>query len=560
LFGQLAQLAQRAALFGLSEGGPMSLLFAATYPERTTALIMFGSFAKLIPAPGYLWELQEAFDERSELFVDAWENHWGEGRALGLFMPSIAGDANVQRMLGMFERAAASPAMVRALAQFNREIDVTQVLPIIDVPTLVLHRANDFIPSDYGRYIAEHVPGARFVELEGGDHLPWLGNADAVADEVEQFLTGARHAVEPNRVLATMLFTDIAGSTERAAELGDDRWRALLDSHNELVRRQLAAFGGREVKTLGDGFLATFDGPARAIRCACAIREEIGSLGIRVCAGVHTGECELIGADVGGMAVHIGARIGAWAAPGEVLVSGAVRDLVVGSGIEFADRGTHELKGVPGEWQLLAVAGARADGTATAAAKEAGDPLAPNATLITKGDRTALRLARRVPSAARLITRALTRKAHETIAKVTDDVGRRFVLNTPIAAVMELLNEIARTPDDPAARFAVETAVSLIQPYAPHVAEELWGRLGGERLWEEPWPVADPAFLERETFQLVIQVNGKVRDRVEVAVDASEEELVSRATESPKVRAQLDGKQIRQTIVVPRKLVNLVVA
>src|SRR5438105_4148069 len=387
---------QKAALFGLSEGGPMSLLFAATYPERTTALIMFGSFARLTPAPDYLWELHEAFDERSALWTDAVENHWGEGAALALYMPSIAGDPNVKRMLGMFERAAASPTMVRALMQFNIEIDVTHVLPTIGVPTLVLHRTDDFIPSDYGRYLAEHVPGARFVELEGSDHLPWLGNADVVVAEVEQFLTGTRHAAEPHRVLATVLFTDIAGSTERAAQLGGDRWRALLDSHNELVRRQLAAFGGHEVKTLGDGFLATFDGPARAIRCACAIREGIGSLGIGVCAGVHTGECELIDADVGGMAVHIGARIGARAAPGEVLVSSAVRDLVVGSGIEFTDRGTHELKGVPGEWRLLAVADARANGQPTVA-KDAGDPLAPSPTLVTKREPTAPALGRRPP-------------------------------------------------------------------------------------------------------------------------------------------------------------------
>jgi pimeloyl-ACP methyl ester carboxylesterase len=402
---------QQAALFGLSEGGPMSLLFAATYPERTTALVMFGSFAKLISAPGYFLELREDWDERVARFADAFENHWGEGEALALYMPSLAGDANALRMLGMFERAAASPAMVRALKQFNFEIDVTHVLPVIGVPTLVLHRTDDLIPVELGRYVAEHIPGARFVELAGNDHMPWLGNSDAVLDEVEQFLTGSRHAAEPDRVLATVLFTDIVGSTERAAQLGDDRWRALLESHNELVRRQLAAFGGHEVDQLGDGFLATFDGPARAIRCACAICEDVGSLGVDVRAGVHTGECEVMGADLGGMAVHIGARVGARAAPGEVLVSSAVRDLVVGSGIEFADRGTHELKGVPGEWQLLAVAGARTDGEPAAAGKAAGDPLAPNATLVTKGDRRALRLARRAPGVARLLSRALSRKA-----------------------------------------------------------------------------------------------------------------------------------------------------
>jgi class 3 adenylate cyclase len=402
---------QHAAVFGLSEGGPMSLLFAATYPERTTALVMFGSFARLMTAPGYFPEFDEDWRERLELWTDAVENHWGDGRALALYMPSLAGDPNAQRMLGTFERAAASPAMVRGLQQFNLEIDVTHVLPVIGVPTLVLHRTDDLVPVELGRYVAENVPGARFVELAGNDHVPWLGDSRAVLDEVEQFLTGARHAAEPDRVLTTVLFTDITGSTERAAGLGDDRWRALLDNHNELVRRQLTAFSGREVKTLGDGFLATFDGPARAIRCACAIREDVGSLSVDVRAGVHTGECEVIGADIGGMAVHIAGRVAGRAAPGEVLVSSAVRDLVVGSGIEFADRGTHELKGVPGEWQLLAVAGARTDGEPTEAAKSAGDKLAPNATLLTKGDRAALRLARAAPGVARFLSRALSRRA-----------------------------------------------------------------------------------------------------------------------------------------------------
>jgi class 3 adenylate cyclase len=335
----------------------MSLLFAATYPERTTALIMFGSFAKLMPAPGYFWEQREVADELRALWTDALENHWGEGSALRLFMPSMAGDVNVQRMLGMFERAAASPAMVRALDQFNTEVDVTHVLPAISVPMLVLHRTGDFIPVDYGRYLAEHVPGARFVELEGSDHMPWLGNADVVVDEVEQFLTGARHVAEPDRVLATVLFTDIVGSTERAAELGGDRWRALLDSHNQLVRRQLAAFGGHEVKTLGDGFLATFDGPARAIRCACAIRERLAALDLRVRAGLHTGECELVDGKMGGIAVHVGARVAGLAQADEVLVSSTVKDLVAGSGIEFEDRGEHALKGIAQAWRLYRVVG-----------------------------------------------------------------------------------------------------------------------------------------------------------------------------------------------------------
>jgi class 3 adenylate cyclase len=323
----------------------MSLLFAATYPERTRGLVLFGSFAKLVPGSDYLPELREESRERMGVFVDAIENHCGECRALSFFMPSLGTDASVLRTLGMFERAAASPAMVRALQRFNSEVDVRDVLPVVSPPTLVLHRADDPISVGYGRYIADHIPGARFVELAGEDHVPWLGDSDAVMDEVEQFLTGARHAAEPDRMLTTVLFTDIPGSTERASQLGDERWRALLESHNELVRRQLAAFGGREVKVLGDGFLATFDGPGRAIRCASSIRDAVQSLGVTVRAGVHTGMCEQIGADIGGMGVHIGARVVALAAPGEVLVSSAVRDLVVGSDTEFTNRGKYPLNG-----------------------------------------------------------------------------------------------------------------------------------------------------------------------------------------------------------------------
>ena len=399
---------ERTALFGLSEGGPMSLLFAATYPERTVALVMFGAFARLEPGPEYFPELLDGYQEDVKTFTDALDHHWGEGDALSLFMPSTAAQPNGRRMLGMFERAAASPTMVHALQQFNAEIDVTNVLPVISVPTLVIHRRDDFIPSEYGRFIADNVPAARFVELPGNDHLPWAGDSEAVLDEVEQFLTGARHAAEPERMLGTVLFTDIAGSTERAAELGDDRWRALLESHNDLVRRQLAAFGGREVKTMGDGFLAVFDGPGRAIRCACAIREATAALGIEVRAGVHTGECDVIGADIGGMAVHIGARVVGQAAPGEVLVSSAVKDLVLGSGIEFDRPRRPELKGVPGEWRLLAVRGAAGPGLSEPAA-EPTDQLAPNATLVTRADRAALRFARRAPGAARLISRAMSR-------------------------------------------------------------------------------------------------------------------------------------------------------
>jgi class 3 adenylate cyclase len=402
---------RRAALFGLSEGGPMSLLFAATYPERTTALVMFGAYAKLVAGADYFPEFREAGLVRLAAFRDALENHWGEGEMTAMFMPSAAQNAGALRAFGTFERAAASPAMVLAQQRLSEKIDVRQVLPIITTPTLVLHRTDDFVPVGYGRYIAEHVPEARFEELAGNDHLPWDGDSHAVLEEVEEFLTGVRHGVEPDRMLATVLFTDIAASTELASTLGDQRWRLLLESHDEVVRRQLTAFRGREIKTLGDGFLATFEGPGRAIRCACAIREDVGALGVEIRAGVHTGECEVIGADIGGMAVHIGARVMSRAAPGEVLVTGAVRDLVVGSGIEFADRGTHSLKGVPGEWQLLEVAAARTQPEVVLpVGGGAESPLSPNGTLVTKGDRTALRVARRAPGVSRLLSRALALK------------------------------------------------------------------------------------------------------------------------------------------------------
>jgi pimeloyl-ACP methyl ester carboxylesterase len=400
---------RQAVVFGLSEGGPMSLLFAATYPERTTALVMFGAYARLVATDDYFPELRRVGQERLDAFRAALEHHWGEGEAIAMFMPSAAADGNALRTLGMFERAAASPAMVGAQQRFSEEIDVRQVLPVISIPTLVLHRTDDVVPVEYGRYIAEKVPGARFKELGGDDHLPWEGDSRAVLDEVEEFLTGVRHGGEPDRMLATVLFTDIAGSTERAAMLGDDRWRLLLENHDELVRSRLTAFKGREIKTLGDGFLATFDGPGRAIRCACAIREDVGALGVDVRAAVHTGECEVMGNDIGGMAVHIGARVIGWAAPGDVLVTGAVRDLVVGSGFEFADRGTHRLKGVPGEWQLLEVAEARSDSEAVPTAKAADNPLSPNGTLVTRSDRTALQIARRSPGVARLVSRIRAR-------------------------------------------------------------------------------------------------------------------------------------------------------
>jgi pimeloyl-ACP methyl ester carboxylesterase/class 3 adenylate cyclase len=343
---------ERAALFGLSEGGPMSILFAATYPERTHSLVLCGTFATGTLDPdahpgGQRWV------EQYHRIVSLSE-HWGEGRTLAMFAPSATSEQDrIGR--GVFERSAASPFMVRMLFEMLAETDVRDLLPSIRVPTLVLHREEEFIPVEDARYLAEHIPEARLVVLPGADHIPFYGDADGYAEEIEEFLTGARHAPPPDRVLTTVMFTDICGSTERAARLGDARWRELLAGHDELVRKALDQNRGREVKTMGDGFLATFDGPARGIRCARAVADGVRSLDIDVRAGLHTGECEVIGDDIGGMAVAIGARIGALAGAGEVLVSSTVKDLVVGSGITFASRGACELKGVPGEWQLYAV-------------------------------------------------------------------------------------------------------------------------------------------------------------------------------------------------------------
>jgi pimeloyl-ACP methyl ester carboxylesterase len=344
---------ERAALMGISEGGPMCLLFGATYPDRTTALIMIGSYARRIWAPDQPWAARE---EQYEAFVDDVQRNWGGPVGLAIRAPSRMDDAAFTRWWATYLRMSASPGAAEALTRMNGPIDVRHVLPVVQVPTLILHRSGDrSLPVDGARYMAEHIPGASYVELEGDDHLPFVGDQDSILDEVEQFLTGVRHGPEPDRVLATILFTDIVGSTERVAELGDRRWRELLEAHHAAVRRELERFRGREVDTAGDGFLATFDGPARAIRCAIAIREGVSALGLEVRAGLHTGECELHGESVAGIAVHVGARVAALAGPSEVLVSGTVKDLVAGSGIEFDDRGVHELKGVPGEWRVHAV-------------------------------------------------------------------------------------------------------------------------------------------------------------------------------------------------------------
>lgn len=341
----------RAALFGYSEGGPLCCLFAATHPDRTTALVLYGTYAKRTdPDDDYPWA---ATWEQRQAYADEVEREWGLESELGIMAPNA--DAALTAWWRARARASASPGAARALILMNSRIDVRNVLPTIQVPTLVLHRSGDRDSRpEEGRYVANRIPGARFVELAGEDHIPWI-DADQIVDEVEEFLTGVRRGPEPDRVLATVLLTDIVGSSERAAELGDRRWRDLLEAHHSLVRRELARWRGIEVDTAGDGFLATFDGPARAIRCACAIRDGLHALGLEIRAGLHTGECEIIGGKVGGIAVHTAARVAARAASGEVLVSGTVRDLIAGSGIELENRGVHTLKGIPGEWSLLAV-------------------------------------------------------------------------------------------------------------------------------------------------------------------------------------------------------------
>jgi pimeloyl-ACP methyl ester carboxylesterase len=343
---------ERAALLGLSEGGPMSLLFAASYPQRTRALVLYGSYAKRSWAADYPYGWK---DDKWEAVLTNIERSWGtpQGVDLNMWAPSIANDEKLAADATAYFRAGASPGAVLAVMKMNREIDVRDVLPSVRVPTLVVHRLGErTIDIAHARYMAERVPGAKLVELPGIDHMPWVGDSEAILQEVEEFLTGTRHAPEIERILATVQFTDIVQSTERAAALGDRKWRELLERFQSEVRQQLRQYRGREIDTAGDGFLAAFDGPARAIRCAAAVREAARAQGLEIRAGVHTGECEIIGDKLGGIAVHIGARVAGQAAPGEIVVSQTVKDLVAGSGLTFAERGAHALKGVPGDWRL----------------------------------------------------------------------------------------------------------------------------------------------------------------------------------------------------------------
>jgi class 3 adenylate cyclase len=343
---------ERAVIIGVSEGALMAELFAATHPDRTQALILIGGEVREENDEEWQWGdgTRQWFEER----MADW-SHWGEGGVIRVLAPSLADDPQARAWWGRVQLMSGNPRTIEAHARVAFDSDMRSVLTAIRVPTLVIHRTDDrAVRVEQGRYIANHIPGARYVELPGVDHLPWVEGGD-IADEIEEFVTGSRPAAMVDRVLATVMFSDIVDSTLIAARVGDRRWSRLLEDHNAAVRRELQRNGGTEIDTAGDGFLASFDGPARAIRCALALHRAVAPLDLRLRVGLHTGEVERMGHKLSGIAVHTGARVAALAGPGEVLVSSTVRDLVAGSGIEFVDRGTHALKGVPGEWRIYAV-------------------------------------------------------------------------------------------------------------------------------------------------------------------------------------------------------------
>lgn len=344
----------RPALLGMAEGGFVVALLAASRPQRVAALVLVNATPGIAAEPFRQWGLfAETIDRLDRVVETEWEDiAWG----IPLFAPSAVGDERYKAWLNRAVHQSASPARARAVFDVLLRSDIRDILPAIHVPTLVIHRrGNRYLTSEHGRYLAEHIPGARYVEVEGDDHVPYLGDATPILEEIEEFLTGARRRLEVDRVLATVLFTDIVGSTEKAAQMGDRRWRDCLLAYHDLVRRDLERFGGREIDTAGDGFFAAFDGPARAVHCACATIGGVRRLGIEIRAGIHIGECELLGGKLGGIAVHIGARIAALSRPSEILASSTVKDLVAGSGIRFSDRGTHRLKGMSGRWRIFAV-------------------------------------------------------------------------------------------------------------------------------------------------------------------------------------------------------------
>jgi class 3 adenylate cyclase len=344
---------EQAAIVGDLDAGAMAMLFAATYPQRTRALVLYGTTSKWGLAPDYPWGVP---DHVTDTIVELIGNHWGKGLVLSMGYPDLSKDPAMARWFARFERNGASPGSAAELFRLNTEIDVRSILPAIKVPTLVVHRTGDpILAPEHGRYLAEHIPGARLLEVEAREAAGYFEQDPPEFAEIQEFLTGVRPPPKVNRQLATLLFTDIVGSTALAARLGDNRWRDLLKEHHTVVRRQLGRFDGREIDTAGDGFFATFDGPARGIQCAASIVDSLQNLGLGVRAGLHTGEVEVYDRSLAGMAVHIGARVAGLAEAGQVLVSGTVKELVVGSGIRFRDFGTHVLKGVPEEWRLYAV-------------------------------------------------------------------------------------------------------------------------------------------------------------------------------------------------------------
>ncbi|MGI9085862.1 MAG: adenylate/guanylate cyclase domain-containing protein [Aeromicrobium sp.] len=395
-----------ASVLGYSEGGTPSILFAATYPERCDGLVLLETAAKWQSDPDYLPEHRERLQHPWTVMLEN-VKRWGNGSVFALWAPSAATLPGVTQVFGSAERICASPGMALALFNACLDMDVRAALPRISAPTLVVNREGSFVPVELGRYLAQEIPGAKLTVFPGRDHLVWVGEWEPIVDEVEEFLTGARHRSDPDRALATILFTDIVSSTERTSELGDERWRALVEHHDEVVRVELERYGGRPIKTMGDGFLAVFEGPAKAIRCARAIGSAVRPLGIEVRAGVHTGECDRRGDDVAGIAVNVAARVVAKAGPGEVMVSSTVRELVLGSGLEFIDRGSHVLKGVPDEWHLFAVT---ADGRTDARPVSEVDPAVaaltpgPMETLRPR-DRALLAAAHRAPGLMRTLGR-----------------------------------------------------------------------------------------------------------------------------------------------------------
>jgi class 3 adenylate cyclase/alpha-beta hydrolase superfamily lysophospholipase len=346
---------QQAALFGISEGGPMSVLFAATYPERATALVLYGSIAKGSRAPDYPWG-GDLEDDGTKAWLEGWRTKWGGVYEIETWAPSMADDEVFRQWWAKYLRLSASPSAVIKVFEMNMGIDIRDILPSIQIPTIVLHRTGDqAVEIEQGQYLAKNIPGAKFLELSGEDHLWWVGDSESIVNEIQEFLTGEQPPMEIDRVLATVLFTDIVDSTKRTAEMGDSRWKDVLDTHNAVMVKEINRFRGRTIRSTGDGYLAVFDGPGRAIRCGTAVRNELGQHGIEIRTGLHTGEIDLMGDDVGGIAVNIAARVLAEAADNEVWVSRTVKDLVVGSGFTFEERGTHNLKGVPGEWSSYSV-------------------------------------------------------------------------------------------------------------------------------------------------------------------------------------------------------------